>query len=126
MPRIAAAFAWLGVIAIALATNISRYPLVTQMAAKCVPGGCGGIVKSRARRQRARANSPPRRTSRQSRHSRQSASPRRQYRREEPASTSASPAAFSPQMTPIDDAPPAAAVDPLDLGNGVRRLPPVD
>ena len=50
--------------------------------------------------------------------------------RQEPVSLPASPVAFSQPMAPIEDAdagaPPADAVDPLDLGNGVRRLPPVE
>ena len=50
--------------------------------------------------------------------------------RQEPVSLPASPVAFSQPMAPIEDADAGAlladAVDPLDLGNGVRRLPPVE
>ncbi len=120
MPRIAAAFAWLGVIAIALATNISRYPLVTQMAQNAYRADAAESSKTSEGKLAASPDQPAIAAQPAERQSPPAIS------QEEPASTSASPAAFSPQMTPIDDAPPAAAVDPLDLGNGVRRLPPVD
>lgn len=146
MPRTAATFAWLGVIAVALATNISRYPLVTQMvqnayraeaaASSPSPGGAGLVSDSAGHGQSQSHTTSPKPEEKLAASPEKPAIASQPEEHESPpaaageeiASPSARPVAFSQPMAPIEDAgaSPANAVDPLDLGNGVRRLPPVE
>ncbi len=134
MPRIAVTFGWLGVIVGAVGLNMTRYPAVSQMVRDwCQPqplAQSAPPIQSASPMESKTATVPERPAiAAQPVETKDSPSATPNLNAEERpsgalATATAIPVVRVSQAAFQAESPPPA--DPLDLGNGVRRLPPVD
>ena len=134
MPRIAVTFAWLGVIAIAVGLNIVRYPVVSQMVSSSLQPSPVSPPPPQPQTPQKPVSLPA--------ESKPTVVTEKPAIVAQPAVVAPPVVAKEPKPTPSEptgqlvSARPLAPIeemrstseppDPADLGNGVRRLPPVD
>ncbi len=129
MPRIAVTLLWLGVIVAAVGLNMARYPGVSQMVRdSCQPQPLAQAVTPASSASpappapiSAKAENQPAATA-----ERPALAAQPVEAKDPPTRSPASTVPVVPVAQAVSPAEPPAAADPLDLGNGVRRLPPVD
>ena len=139
VPRIAVSCLWLGVIVAAVGLNMARYPGVSRMvgevcqpqplapSASAAPSAAALPPTPSSLKAESKPPAPPERPAIAAQPVEAKNpppwTPNRSESRTADLARAASPAPVVPAAVALESPPPA---DPLDLGNGVRRLPPVE